>query len=181
MSPTEMADTASDTLYDIRRRIRGAENSIRDKLDALTKSQQAGRVLQDAVVSIRNGRFVVPVKAEYRGEVGGVIHDVSSSGSTLFVEPTAVVEANAKILQLRNQEQAEIERILAAFSAQAAELEPMFSLGYDAMLQLDVLLAKAKLALEQKANAACRAGMTVPSAWCVRSHPLISPDTVVAH
>lgn len=124
VSPTEMADTASDTLYDIRRKIRGVENSIRDKLDALTKSQQAGKVLQDAVVSIRNGRFVVPVKAEYRGEVGGVIHDVSSSGSTLFVEPTAVVEANAKILQLRNQEQAEVERILAAFSAQAAELEP---------------------------------------------------------
>lgn len=96
VSPTEMADTASDTLYDIRRKIRGVENSIRDKLDALTKSQQAGKVLQDAVVSIRNGRFVVPVKAEYRGEVGGVIHDVSSSGSTLFVEPTAVVEANAK-------------------------------------------------------------------------------------
>lgn len=178
VSPTEMADTASDTLYDIRRKIRGVENSIRDKLDALTKSQQAGKVLQDAVVSIRNGRFVVPVKAEYRGEVGGVIHDVSSSGSTLFVEPTAVVEANAKILQLRNQEQAEVERILAAFSAQAAELEPMFSLGYDAMLQLDVLLAKAKLALEQKAM------LPVVREDCafhlVRArHPLISPDTVV--
>ncbi len=88
---------------------------IRDKLDAITKSQSASRYLQDAVVSLRNGRFVVPVKAEHRGEVGGVIHDVSSSGSTLFVEPTAVVEANAKILQLRNLEQAEIERILAAF------------------------------------------------------------------
>ncbi len=178
VSPTEMADAASDTLYDIRRRIRGAENSIRDKLDALTKSQQAGRVLQDAVVSIRNGRFVVPVKAEYRGEVGGVIHDVSSSGSTLFVEPTAVVEANAKILQLRNQEQAEIERILAAFSAQAAELEPMFSLGYDAMLQLDVLLAKAKLALEQKAMLPAVREDCAFSLVRAR-HPLISPDTVV--
>lgn len=93
LSENEMADTASDTLYDIRRKIHAAENSIRDKLDAITKSQSASRYLQDAVVSLRNGRFVVPVKAEHRGEVGGVIHDVSSSGSTLFVEPTAVVEA----------------------------------------------------------------------------------------
>src|SRR5699024_3646844 len=104
-----------------------------------------GKYLQDAVVSLRNGRFVVPVKAEYRSEVGGVIHDVSSSGSTLFVEPTAVVEANAKILQLRNQEQAEIERILSAFSAQVEDLEPMFSLAYESMLQLDVLFAKVEL------------------------------------
>ncbi|MFR4009296.1 MAG: endonuclease MutS2, partial [Christensenellales bacterium] len=137
--------------YDIRRKIHAAENSIRDKLDAITKSQSASRYLQDAVVSLRNGRFVVPVKAEHRGEVGGVIHDVSSSGSTLFVEPTAVVEANAKILQLRTLEQAEIERILAAFSAQTAALEPMFTFGYGAMLELDVLLAKAGLALDQKA------------------------------
>ncbi len=151
LSENEMADTASDTLYDVRRKIRSAENSIRDKLDGITKSQASAKYLQDAVVSIRNGRFVVPVKAEYRGEVGGVIHDVSSSGSTLFVEPTAVVEANAKILQLRNQEQQEIERLLAAYSAQCADLEPMFSFGYDAMLKIDTLLAKAKLALDQKA------------------------------
>ena len=151
LSENEMADTASDTLYDVRRKIRSAENSIRDKLDGITKSQASAKYLQDAVVSIRNGRFVVPVKAEYRGEVGGVIHDVSSSGSTLFVEPTAVVEANAKILQLRNQEQQEIERLLAAYSAQCADLEPMFSFGYDAMLKIDTLLAKGKLALDQKA------------------------------
>ena len=73
LSENEMADTASDTLYDIRRKIHAAENSIRDKLDAITKSQSASRYLQDAVVSLRNGRFVVPVKAEHRGEVGGVI------------------------------------------------------------------------------------------------------------
>ncbi len=174
----EMADTASDTLYDVRRKIRAAENSIRDKLDAMIKSQSTSKYLQDAVVSLRNGRFVVPVRAEYRGEVGGVIHDVSSSGSTLFVEPTAVVEANAKIMQLRNVEQAEIERILAAFSAQTAALEPLFTLGYGAMLELDVLLAKAKLALEQKAmkpqvNDACAFRL-------VRArHPLIDAEKVV--
>ncbi|MEG1075429.1 MAG: endonuclease MutS2, partial [Ruthenibacterium sp.] len=151
LSETEMADTASDALYDIRRKIRSAENAIRDKLDGIVKSQATSKYLQDAVVSIRNGRFVVPVKSEYRGEVGGVIHDVSSSGSTLFVEPTAVVEGNAKILQLRNQEQAEIERILSAFSGAVAALEPMFSYGYAAMLQINVLFAKAQLAVQQNA------------------------------
>lgn len=151
LSETEMADTASDTLYDVRRKIRAAENSIRDKLDSMIKSQSTNKYLQDAVVSIRNGRFVVPVKSEHRGDVGGVIHDVSSSGSTLFVEPTAVVEGNAKIMQLRSQEQVEIERILAAFSAQVADNAPLFLPAYDAMLQLDVLLAKAHLACDQHA------------------------------
>ena len=178
LSETEMADTASDTLYDVRRKIRAAENSIRDKLDHLTKSQANAKYLQESVVSLRNGRFVVPVKAEYRGEIGGVIHDVSSSGSTLFVEPTAVVEANAKILQLRNQEQQEIERILAAFSAQCANLEPMFSFGYEAMLKIDALLAKAHLALEQKAM--CPTVRDDVSFSLVRArHPLIDPEKVV--
>ena len=178
VSPTEMADGASNTLYDIRRSIQRVESSIRDKLDGITKSQTMGKYLQDAVVSLRNGRFVVPVKAEYRSEVGGVIHDVSSSGSTLFVEPTAVVEANAKILQLRNQEQAEIERILSAFSAQVADLEPMFSLAYESMLQLDVLFAKAELALEQKAM--CPQVQSEQCFSLVRArHPLIDPGKVV--
>ena len=138
----------------------------------------SAKYLQEAVVSLRNGRFVVPVKAEHRGEVGGVIHDVSSTGATVFVEPTAVVEANAKILQLRSQEQAEINRILAAFTDQVAALDPLFGYSYSAMLDIDVLLAKARLALEQKA-------------WCPQvssgrsfsllkaRHPLIDPAKVV--
>lgn len=152
LSEKEMADTASDTLYDLRRKIRNAENSIRDKLDGIIKSSNTNKYLQESVVSLRNGRFVVPVKAEYKSELGGVIHDVSSSGSTLFVEPTAIVEANAKIMQLRSQEQAEIERILAAFSAQVAGEGELFTVSYQSMLQIDVLLAKAKLALDQHAS-----------------------------
>lgn len=178
LSPTEMADTASNTLYDIRRKIRAAENSIRDKLDALVKSQTTGKYLQEAVVSLRNGRFVVPVKAEHRGEVGGVIHDVSSTGATLFVEPTAVVEANAKIMQLRSQEAAEIERILAGFTQQAAAIEPVFAFSYDAMLSIDMLLAKARLALEQKAWRPQVANGQWFSLKGAR-HPLIDPDKVV--
>ena len=178
VSPTEIADGASNLLFEIRKNIQRVENSIRDKLDGITKSQTMGKYLQDTVVSLRNGRFVVPVKAEYRSEIGGVIHDVSSSGSTLFVEPTAVVEANAKILQLRNQEQAEIERILAAFSAQVAELEPMFSLAYESMLQLDVLFAKAELGLEEKAMRPQVRDDQVFALVRAR-HPLIDPEKVV--
>ncbi|MEG1872757.1 MAG: endonuclease MutS2, partial [Ruthenibacterium sp.] len=80
LSETEMADTASDALYDVRRKIRATENSIRDKLDGMIKSQTTGKYLQESVVSLRNGRFVVPVKAEHKSDIGGVIHDVSSSG-----------------------------------------------------------------------------------------------------
>ena len=149
ISPEEMADTASTTLADLRRKIRQTEDSIRTKLDAIIKNSTTNKFLQDAVVSLRNGRYVVPVRAEYRGEVGGVIHDVSSSGATVFVEPTAVVEANARIMQLRAQEQEEITRILSAFSAQVGSLEPQFSYSYDAMLKIDLLLAKARLAIEQ--------------------------------
>ena len=151
ISPEEMADTASATLADLRRKIRQTEDSIRTKLDAIIKNSTTNKFLQDAVVSLRNGRYVVPVRAEYRGEVGGVIHDVSSSGATVFVEPTAVVEANARIMQLRAQEQEEITRILSAFSAQVGSLEPQFSYSYDAMLKIDLLLAKARLAIEQGA------------------------------
>ena len=116
ISPEEMADTASVTLHDLRRKIRQTEDSIRTKLDNIIRNSTTNKFLQDAVVSLRNGRYVVPVRAEYRGEVGGVIHDVSSTGATVFVEPTAVVEANARIMQLRAQEQEEITRILTSFS-----------------------------------------------------------------
>ena len=178
LSPEEMADTASNTLFEVRRKIQATENSIRDKLDAIIKNSTTNKFLQDAVVSIRNGRFVVPVRAEYRGEVGGVIHDVSSSGATVFVEPTAVVEANAKIMQLRSQEKAEIERILIAFTEQVASIEPMFNFSYKAMLDIDVLLAKAHLALEQKAwmpQVADNVHFDLRKA----RHPLIDPDKVV--
>ena len=151
ISPEEMADTASATLRELRRKIRQTEDSIRTKLDNIIKNSTTNKFLQDAVVSLRNGRYVVPVRAEYRGEVGGVIHDVSSTGATIFVEPTAVGEANARIMQLRAQEQEEITRILTAFSSQVAQLEPQFSHSYEAMLQIDLLLAKARLAVEENA------------------------------
>ncbi|MBQ5755444.1 MAG: endonuclease MutS2 [Oscillospiraceae bacterium] len=178
LSPTEMADSASHTLFEIRSAIRRTENSIRDKLEQIVKSQTTNKYLQENVVSLRNGRYVVPVKAEHRSDMGGIIHDVSSTGSTLFVEPTAVVEANAKILQLRSQETAEIERILAAFTDQVAALEPQFGYSYDAMLDIDVLLAKAHLGLDMKAwKPEVSGGLN----FCLKKarHPLIDKDKVV--
>lgn len=178
LSENEMADTASDTLYDIRRKIKAAESAIRDKLDSLIRSQNTQKYLQDAIVSQRSGRFVVPVKAEFRGEVPGVIHDVSSSGATLFVEPTAVVETNAKILQLRSQEQEEIEKILAKFSNAVAAMEPQFSYSYDAMLDADVLLAKGRLAVGM---AATMPAVEAGTHFCLKKarHPLLDRKTAV--
>ena len=178
ISPEEMADTASTTLADLRRKIRQTEDSIRTKLDAIIKNSTTNKFLQDAVVSLRNGRYVVPVRAEYRGEVGGVIHDVSSSGATVFVEPTAVVEANARIMQLRAQEQEEITRILSAFSAQVSSLEPQFSYSYDAMLKIDLLLAKARLAIEQGAFMPAVSD-TIHFKLNKARHPLIDKKKVV--
>ena len=178
LSAEEMADTASTTLADLRRKIRQTEDSIRTKLDAIIKNSTTNKFLQDAVVSLRNGRYVVPVRAEYRGEVGGVIHDVSSTGATVFVEPTAVVEANARIMQLRAQEQEEITRILSAFSAQVGSLEPQFSYSYDAMLKIDLLLAKARLAIEQGAFMPAVSD-TIRFKLNKARHPLIDKKNVV--
>ena len=133
------------------KKIRSTENAIRDRLESMVHNMDSSKYLQEAVVSIRNGRYVVPVKSEYRGEVSGIIHDVSSTGATVFVEPQAVVEANARILQYRAQEAQEIERILTAFTSQVAAIEPQFQYSYKAMLEIDILLAKARMALEMKA------------------------------
>ena len=178
ISPEEMADTASVTLHNLRRKIRQTEDSIRTKLDNIIRNSTTNKFLQDAVVSLRNGRYVVPVRAEYRGEVGGVIHDVSSTGATVFVEPTAVVEANARIMQLRAQEQEEITRILTSFSTQVGSLEPQFTYSYDAMLKIDLLLAKARLAVEQNAFMPAVSD-TVHFKLNKARHPLIDKKKVV--
>ncbi len=178
LSETEMADTASHRLYEIRTSIARTEASIREKLDNMIKNPATAKYLQNAVVSMRSGRFVVPVKVENRSEIGGVIHDVSSSGGTLFVEPTAVVEANAKILQLRNQEKEEIERILQAYTSQVAAMETPYLYSYSAMLELDMLVAKAGLALDMNANKPSVSADYSFSLLKAR-HPLIPKERVV--
>ena len=178
LAPDTMADTASHTLAELRKKIRATENSIRDRLEGLVHNMESSKYLQEAVVSIRNGRYVVPVKSEYRGEINGIIHDVSSTGATVFVEPQAVVEANARILQYRAQEAQEIERILTAFTGQVAAIEPQFQYSYQAMLEIDILLAKARMALEMKAF---KPAVSYDGSFSlVRArHPLIDPAKCV--
>ncbi|GJN63714.1 endonuclease MutS2 [Faecalibacterium gallinarum] len=178
LAPDAMADTASHTLNELRKKIRATENSIRDRLESLVHNMDTSKYLQESVVSIRNGRYVVPVKSEYRGEFSGIIHDVSSTGATVFVEPQAVVEANAKILQYRAQEAQEIERILTALTGQVAAIEPQFQFSYQAMLEIDVLLAKARMALEMKAFKPAVRYETSFSLIRAR-HPLIDPAKCV--
>ena len=163
LAPDTMADTASHTLADLRKKIRATENSIRDRLEGLVHNMESSKYLQEAVVSIRNGRYVVPVKSEYRGEISGIIHDVSSTGATVFVEA---------------QEAQEIERILTAFTSQVAAIEPQFQYSYKAMLEIDVLLAKARMALEMKAF---KPSVSYDGSFSlVRArHPLIDPAKCV--
>jgi len=147
LSDTEMADEASPTLADIRRRILRMESSIRDKLDTIIKSSSTSKYLQEAIVTMRGGRFVVPVKLENRNAISGLVHDVSSSGNTVFVEPAAVVDANNRIMEMKAEEQAEIDRILAAFSARVQAVSGSLVRSHKAFVLIDVAIAKARYAL----------------------------------
>lgn len=148
LSDTEMSDAASPALASIRKRILRQESAIRDKLDSLIHSQANAKYLQEAIVTMRGGRFVVPVKIENKNAVPGLVHDVSSSGSTLFIEPTAVVEANNAIMQLKAEEQQEIERILSAFTARVASGADRMETGHRSCVEIDVLLSKSRYALD---------------------------------
>ncbi len=178
ISESEMSDRASSELARIRREIINTEMSIKDKLEKTVKSQQSSRFLQDNVVTMRNGRYVVPIKAEHKGDFSGVIHDVSASGSTIFVEPTAVVEANAKILRLKNEEQHEIERILIDLSGIVDALSQQLLNCYESVVELDIMLAKAKLGVAQRAVKPNVSGDSSFSLVSAR-HPLIPRDEVV--
>ncbi len=178
VSEEEIADTASQALSDIRRKIRSAENSVREKLDKIIHSPQYQKYLQEPVVTIRSDRFVVPVKLECRGSVSGLVHDTSASGATVFIEPTAVVEANNEIKVLRAKEQAEIDRILAELSAAVGEHADMIAISYDCAVELCLIFAKAKLAYDMKASMP-----EINREGCIKlinaRHPLLDPQKVV--
>lgn len=152
LSENQIADTASDELFDIRKKIKGAESAVREKLEHIIRSSQYQKYLQESVVTIRQNKFVVPVKAEYKNEISGTVHDVSSSGSTFFIEPAAVVELNNKIMQLYNSEQEEINKILTRFSNLVAQSSGMFFDSYKKILEIDFIIGKARLAIKQNAN-----------------------------
>ena len=151
ISEEEIADSASSELNDIRRQMRVASSRVRETLNRITSSSTYQKMLQDSLVTIRSGRYVVPVKAEYRSAFGGLVHDVSSSGATLFIEPTAVVDLNNSIRVLAGKEQQEIERILAALSAEVAACAGAMQRDYETLCALDFIFARGKLAYKMKA------------------------------
>ncbi len=179
ISEEEMSDNASPTLYDIRRKIRMASSKVRDKLDQMTKSQHFQKYLRESIVTMRNGRYVVPVKIEHRSEISGLVHDTSSSGATVFVEPTAVVEANNEIKVLQSKERDEIERILFELSMEAGGFYEGIKASYECAVELNLIFAKAKLAYEMKATTPEINDQGVINLRNAR-HPLIDPKKVVA-
>lgn len=176
-SEDEIADTASSTLADIRRKITSKSAKIRENLDKIVRGQLS-KYLQDTIITQRDGRFVVPLKAEHKGEISGIIHDTSSSGATLFIEPMSVVEVNNEIRVLKSKENDEINRILAELSATCAEFSDNIKQSYNALIELDLIFAKAKLAYKM--------GAIVPKindkgfVYLKRArHPLINQKAVV--
>ncbi|MBR2805428.1 MAG: endonuclease MutS2 [Oscillospiraceae bacterium] len=179
LSENEMSDDASADLRSIRRKIRGTEASIRELLEKVIKSQTDSKYLQDAVITIRNGRYVVPVKSEYRQNVQGMVHDVSSSGSTFFVEPASVVEANNQITYLKYEEQKEIDRILVAFTERVSAVWMELTESYRKITEIDFILAKARYSITIKGSYPVLNDEGIIDLKKVR-HPLISKDKVVA-
>ncbi len=149
-SEDEINDKASAALSDIRRKIAGASSKLRDNLEKIIRGGTA-KYLQDAIITQRDGRYVVPVRAEYRGEIKGILHDTSSSGSTLFIEPMSVVETNNEIRVLKAKEQEEIARILAELSAEVAEFADSIKYSHNSLISLCTIFAKAKLAYKMGA------------------------------
>lgn len=179
VSEEEIADKASDTLFDIRKKIRSKENSIREKLDSLIHSSHYQQFLQEAIITQRNGRFVVPVKAECRGNVPGLVHDTSSTGATVFIEPASVVDANNDIKVLQGKERDEIMRILYELSAESGDFAESIKHSYESAIRLNFIFAKAHLAYKMKAT---KPILNNEGIICLKKarHPLIDPKKVVA-
>lgn len=179
VSEEEIADKASDTLFDIRKKIRSKENSIREKLDSLIHSSHYQQFLQEVIITQRNGRFVVPVKAECRGNVPGLVHDTSSTGATVFIEPASVVDANNDIKVLQGKERDEIMRILYELSAESGDFAESIKHSYESAIRLNLIFAKAHLAYKMKAT---KPILNNEGIICLKKarHPLIDPKKVVA-
>ncbi len=180
ISDEEMADDASGELSAIRRKIKNLNTKIRDNLNDLVRSSHYKKFLQDSVVTMRGDRFVIPVRSEYRAEIPGIIHDTSSSGATLFIEPMAVLNSNNEIRDLKNKEQIEIDRILAELSAEVSENSHTVFVDYNNITELDFLFCKAKLSLDMNANEPELNDKGIVELKKAR-HPLIDKDKVVAN
>lgn len=176
----KVLDNASEKLRSIRHRLRIAENRVRERLESYTRGRNAAKMLSDAIVTIRNDRYVIPVKAEYRSHYGGVVHDMSSSGQTLFIEPDAVVQLNNEIRQTKVEEKDEIERILLVLSQSVQAVAHELFILTNLLADIDAILAKAKYGAAHKYTKP-----TVNHEGYIRlaqaKHPLIDETEVIAN
>lgn len=178
ISEDEIADSASEELSRIRRTMKRTEEKARAQLDRIIRSASTVKYLQDPIITIRAGRFVVPVKAECKADVPGLVHDTSSSGSTLFVEPMGAVEANNELKVLASKEEKEIERILAELSSDVGSFADSIAASSKTAINLDFIFAKARLSFQMKASAPSLnddGGIALNKA----RHPLIKKEKVV--
>lgn len=177
-SEDQLDENASPALSEIVKKIRHAQMEVRSRLDSMIRSHTYQKYLQEPIVTIRDGRFCVPVKQEYRSEIKGLVHDTSSSGASLFIEPAAVVEMNNEIRILESKKEIEEARIIAALSALCANVKEEIMRGYDALTHLDFAFAKSKLADKMRANPPIlteKGGTNLKKA----RHPFISPEKAV--
>ncbi len=178
LSEEEIADNASSELSDIRRHMRVQSARIRDSLQKIISSPSYAKYLREPIITIRDGRYVVPVKSECKNEVPGLVHDVSATGSTIFVEPMSAVNANNALRELEMKEKKEIARILAELSAEAAGYGEAISDNFRLLVQLDVIFAKARLAYRMQAWAPVMNDQGRVELHKAR-HPLIDPKKAV--
>lgn len=178
LSEDQIADTASEKLFQIRKQINHLGNRTREKLDSILRSKNTQKYLQDPIVTIRDSRFVIPVKSEYRKEIPGLVHDTSSSGSTVFIEPMSVVELNNEIRMLKNDEKKEIGKILRAMSSSVGEIAEPLLQSYSLAVDLNIIFAKADLAYKMKASRPILNENGVINLKKAR-HPLIDKTSVV--
>lgn len=175
---SQISDHASPELKRIRRGIESKNAAIRSKLESMITSPAYQKYLQDAIITIRQDRFVIPVKSEHKNQVKGLVHDQSAKGSTFYIEPLAVVELNNELRELLIQEQKEIERILRVLTGEVADVSGSIGTNIEAMTQLDFLFAKGKLSLDMRA---VEPEVNTVKRFRIKNgrHPLISKDVVV--
>ena len=178
LSEEEIADTASSELADIRRHMRVQSAKIKDSLQKIISSPAYSKLLREPIITIRQGRYVVPVKSECKNDLPGLIHDVSATGSTYFIEPASAVNANNVLRELELQEKKEIERILSELSSDSASHMDDILLSQQMLVQLDVIFAKARLAYKMRAWAPEMNDKGIVDLRNAR-HPLIDPKQVI--
>ena len=174
----ELADSASPELASIRRHMRATESKVRDILQKIISSSQA-KYLQESIITMRSGRYVVPVKSEHKNEIPGLVHDLSGSGSTFFIEPMGVVKANNELRELQAREEKEIDRILAELSAEAAAFKEDINQNYDLLIFLDGIFARARLSMNMHAMEPKLSGKSTVLRRA--RHPLLDQKTAVAN